>query len=69
MKTLGLIGGMSRDRRFPCYRLISQTVAGRLGGLHSPKRLLHRVRFAGIERPRHAGERMCPDALADAARA
>jgi len=49
MKTLGLIGGMSWESTVPYYRIINQTVAERLGGLHSAKLLLYSVDFQEIE--------------------
>lgn len=56
MKTLGLIGGMSWESTVPYYRLVNQTVAERLGGLHSARLLLYSVDFAEIERLQHAGD-------------
>ena len=49
MKTIGLIGGMSWESTVPYYRIINQTVAARLGGLHSAKVLLYSVDFDEIE--------------------
>jgi aspartate racemase len=70
MKTLGLIGGMSWESTVPYYRLINQTVAERLGGLHSARLLLYSVDFAEIERLQHAGDwDAAGRVLADAARA
>ena len=49
MKTIGLIGGMSWESTIPYYRIINQTIAERLGGLHSAKILLYSVDFQEIE--------------------
>jgi len=49
MKTIGLIGGMSWESTVPYYRIINQTVAERLGGLHSAKILLYSVDFQEVE--------------------
>ncbi|HWQ10287.1 MAG TPA: aspartate/glutamate racemase family protein, partial [Holophaga sp.] len=49
MKTIGLIGGMSWESTVPYYRIVNQTVAARLGGLHSAKVLLYSVDFDEIE--------------------
>jgi aspartate racemase len=50
MKTIGLIGGMSWASTVPYYRVINQTVAERLGGLHSAQLLLYSVDFEPIEK-------------------
>lgn len=50
MKTLGLIGGMSWESTVSYYRIINETMARRLGGLHSARLVLHSVDFAEIER-------------------
>ncbi len=49
MKTLGLIGGMSWESTIPYYRIINQTVAAQLGGLHSARLILYSVEFSEIE--------------------
>ena len=49
MKTIGLIGGMSWESTVPYYRIINQTIAERLGGLHSAKILLYSVDFQEVE--------------------
>ncbi len=49
MKTLGLIGGMSWESTVPYYRIVNETVAQRLGGLHSAKLVLASVDFHDIE--------------------
>lgn len=69
MKTIGLIGGMSWESTVPYYRLINETVAARLGGLHSARLVLYSVDFHDIERLQHAGDWVAAgELLADAAR-
>ncbi|GAB4566732.1 MAG: aspartate/glutamate racemase family protein [Rhizobacter sp.] len=69
MKTIGLIGGMSWESTVPYYRLINETVAARLGGLHSARLVLYSVDFHDIERLQHAGDwAAAGELLADAAR-
>jgi len=55
MKTIGLIGGMSWESSAVYYRIINETVAQRLGGLHSAQSLLFSVDFAEIEALQHQG--------------
>jgi len=69
MKTIGLIGGMSWESTVPYYRLINETVAARLGGLHSARLVLYSVDFHDIERLQHAGDWLAAgELLAQAAR-
>ena len=69
MKTIGLIGGMSWESTVPYYRLINETVAARLGGLHSARLVLYSVDFHDIERLQHAGDwAAAGELLAQAAR-
>ena len=56
MKTIGLLGGMSWQSTIPYYRIINETVARTLGGLHSARIILYSVDFAEIETLQHAGE-------------
>ncbi len=56
MRTIGLIGGMSWESSAEYYRIVNETVKGRLGGLHSAQVLLYSVDFARIEELQHAGE-------------
>lgn len=56
MKTIGLIGGMSWESTIPYYRIINQTIAQRLGGLHSAKILMYSVDFDEIEHLQVSGE-------------
>ena len=53
MKTIGLIGGMSWESSLEYYRLINETVATKLGGLHSAQCLLYSVDFQEIETLQH----------------
>ena len=69
MRTIGLIGGMSWESSAEYYRIVNETVKGRLGGLHSAQVLLYSVDFAAIEELQHAGEwERAADILVDAAR-
>ena len=69
MKTIGLIGGMSWESTALYYRLVNETTAARLGGLHSAKILLYSVDFDEVERLQRAGDwEACGRLLADAAR-
>jgi aspartate racemase len=68
MRTIGLIGGMSWESSAEYYRIVNETVKGRLGGLHSAQVLLYSVDFAKIEELQHAGEwDQAADILVDAA--
>ena len=49
MKTVGMIAGMSWESSIEYYRILNETVAERLGGLHSAKCLMYSVDFAEIE--------------------
>jgi aspartate racemase len=70
MKTIGLIGGMSWESTVPYYRLVNETVAKRLGGLHSAKVLLASVDFAEVEAMQRGGDwAAAGQLLADSARA
>jgi aspartate racemase len=55
MKTIGLIGGMSWESSAEYYRIINQTMARRLGGLHSARSLMFSADFAEIESLQHLG--------------
>jgi aspartate racemase len=54
MKTIGLLGGMSWESSSEYYRILNETVAARLGGLHSADCLLYSVDFAAVEALQHA---------------
>lgn len=56
MKTIGLIGGMSWESTAHYYRVINQTVASRLGGLHSASIIVHSVDFAPIAAMQAVGD-------------
>jgi aspartate racemase len=49
MKTIGLIGGMSWESTALYYRVLNQTIAKKLGGLHSAQLILYSVDFHDIE--------------------
>ena len=55
MKTIGLLGGMSWESTLPYYRILNETVAQRLGGLHSARIVLDSVDFHEIAHLQHAG--------------
>ena len=50
LKTIGLIGGMSRESSMTYYKVINETVKNRLGGLHSAKCIMYSVDFYEIEK-------------------
>lgn len=56
MRTIGLLGGMSWESTETYYRVINETVARALGGLHSARCLISSVDFAEIEPLQSAGE-------------
>ncbi len=49
MRTIGLLGGMSWESTALYYRLLNESAARRLGGLHSAPVIVHSVDFAPIE--------------------
>lgn len=53
MLKIGLLGGMSWESSAEYYRLVSELVRERLGGLHSAECLLYSVDFADIELLQH----------------
>lgn len=55
MKTIGLIGGMSWESTAEYYRIINETVRGRLGGFHSAKIVMYSVDFEEVEQLQHQG--------------
>lgn len=69
MKTIGLIGGMSWESTALYYKIINQTVAQSLGGLHSAKIILYSVDFDPIERLQRAHQWEQAGALLGAAAA
>jgi aspartate racemase len=56
MKTIGMIGGMSWESTVPYYRIANETVARRLGGLHSARIVLASVDFDEVERLQRADD-------------
>jgi len=49
MKTIGLIGGLTWHSTIDYYRILNETIAQRLGGVHSAKILMYSVDFAEIK--------------------
>ena len=56
MKTIGLLGGMSWESTREYYRLINESVRGRIGGLHSAEILLASVDFAPLSAAMNRGD-------------
>ncbi|MFO7996552.1 MAG: aspartate/glutamate racemase family protein [Dehalococcoidia bacterium] len=55
MKVIGLIGGMSWNSTLEYYRIINESCARRLGGLHSARLVLYSLDFDEIHRAQHQG--------------
>jgi len=55
MKVIGLIGGMSWNSTLEYYRIINESVAQRLGGLHSARLVLYNLDFDEIIRAQREG--------------
>jgi aspartate racemase len=55
MKVIGLIGGMSWNSTLEYYRIINESVAQRLGGLHSARLVLYNLDFDEIKKAQHEG--------------
>ena len=55
MKVIGLIGGMSWNSTLEYYRIINESVAQRLGGLHSARLVLYNLDFDEIKRAQREG--------------
>ena len=55
MKVIGLIGGMSWNSTLEYYRIINESFARRLGGLHSAPLALYNLDFDEIQRAQHEG--------------
>ncbi|MGB6873394.1 MAG: aspartate/glutamate racemase family protein [Dehalococcoidia bacterium] len=55
MKVIGLIGGMSWNSTLEYYRIINESFARRLGGLHSARLVLYSLDFDDIQRAQHEG--------------
>lgn len=55
MKVIGLIGGMSWNSTLEYYRIINESFADRLGGLHSARLVLYSLDFDEIQRAQYEG--------------
>jgi len=55
MKVIGLIGGMSWNSSLEYYRLINESAAEKLGGLHSARIVLYSLDFDEIEQAQRQG--------------
>jgi len=55
MKVIGLIGGMSWNSTLEYYRIINESFARRLGGLHSARMVLYNLDFAELQKAQHEG--------------
>ncbi len=55
MKVIGLIGGMSWNSTLEYYRIINESVAQRLSGLHSARLVLYNLDFDEIIRAQREG--------------
>ena len=55
MKVIGLIGGMSWNSTLEYYRIVNESFARRLGGLHSARLVLYNLDFDEIQRAQHEG--------------
>jgi aspartate racemase len=53
MKVIGLIGGMSWNSTMEYYRIINESFARKLGGLHSARLVLYNLDFDEIQRAQH----------------
>jgi aspartate racemase len=53
MKVIGLIGGMSWNSTLEYYRIINESFARKLGGLHSARLVLYNLDFDEIQRAQH----------------
>jgi aspartate racemase len=56
LKTIGLVGGMSWESSAEYYRIINETVKGKLGGLHSAVCILSSLDFYEIEKAQSEGD-------------
>lgn len=55
MKVIGLVGGMSWNSTLEYYRIMNESVASRLGAMHSARLVLYSLDFNEIERAQHEG--------------
>jgi len=53
MKVIGLVGGMSWNSTLEYYRIINESFARKLGGLHSARLVLYSLDFDEIQRAQH----------------
>jgi len=53
MRVIGLIGGMSWNSTMAYYRIINESFARKLGGLHSARLVLYNLDFDEIQRAQH----------------
>lgn len=53
MKVIGLIGGMSWNSTMEYYRIINESFARKLGGLHSARLVLYNLDFDEVQRAQH----------------
>jgi len=56
LKTIGLIGGLSWEASIEYYRLINESVRGKLGGTHSAKILMYSFDFEEVKKLQHSGD-------------
>ncbi len=56
MKTIGWLGGMSRESTTEYYRLLNETVRAELGGLHSAKIVMYSVDFEELVQLKHQSD-------------
>jgi aspartate racemase len=55
MRIIGLIGGMSWNSTLEYYRIINESFARTLGGLHSARVILYSLDFDEIQKAQHRG--------------
>jgi aspartate racemase len=55
VKVIGLVGGMSWNSTLEYYRIINESIARRLGGIHSARLVLYNLDFDEIQRAQHEG--------------
>jgi aspartate racemase len=55
VKVIGLIGGMSWNSTLEYYRIINESIARRLGGMHSARLVLYNLDFNEIQQAQHEG--------------
>jgi len=53
MKVIGLIVGMSWNSTMEYYRIINESFARKLGGLHSARLVLYNLDFDEVQRAQH----------------